>query len=72
MDRACDEAGRGRKIEAPLLVIWGEQYGVSKARPVETWRGWARDVRGQGVPGGHFVAEEAPDAVSVALEDFFS
>ena len=72
-DREADEADRGkRKIAAPLLVIWGERSGVAKARPVETWRAWASDVRGIGVPAGHFVCEEAPSQVTHALQHFFA
>jgi haloacetate dehalogenase len=71
-DRAADEADRGtRRIAAPLLVLWGEQYGIGKARPLETWRDWADKVQGQAVPGGHFIAEESPDTVAAAMEAFF-
>lgn len=60
-DRENDEADRGkRRITAPLLVIWGRDYSVAKARPVETWRAWADDVTGVEVSGGHFQCEEAP------------
>lgn len=72
-DRAADEADRGeRRITVPLLVLWGEQYGLAKARPLETWRDWADDVRGHAVSGGHFIAEEAPDAIITAFREFFA
>jgi haloacetate dehalogenase len=72
-DRDADEADRGkRRISAPVLVLYGEQYSVAKSRPLETWRDWADDVRGHGVCGGHFIAEEAPDAVISAFREFFA
>lgn len=71
-DREADEADRGNKrIHAPVLVLWGEQYGVAKSKPIQTWRKWADAVHGHGVPGGHFICEEAPDEVSAALARFF-
>ena len=72
-DRADDEADRGkRRIEAPLLVLWGERNGLRAAKPVETWQRWAEDVRGHEVPGGHFLCEEAPGEVLTALNDFLA
>jgi haloacetate dehalogenase len=71
-DREADERDRGaRTISAPLLVIWGEQYGLAKLQPVAIWKRWANDVRGHSVPGGHFVCEEAAPLVSAALAEFF-
>jgi haloacetate dehalogenase len=36
-DRALDEADRqaGRRVTAPVLLLWGEQYSVAKAGPLE-------------------------------------
>ena len=71
-DREHDEADRGRKkIAAPLLTLWGDFYGVAKAKPLEAWARWADRVSGRGVPGGHFVAEEAPEETTKALLAFF-
>jgi haloacetate dehalogenase len=70
-DRNHDEADRNaRRIEAPLLVIWGEQYGLAKADPVGTWRKWAERVEGQAVRGGHFQLEEAADQTAATLLNF--
>lgn len=72
LDRALDEAGRGKtKIAAPLLVLWGEAFSVAKAEPLKTWSAWAASVEGHAVPGGHFVCEEQPEKVSEALASFF-
>jgi haloacetate dehalogenase len=70
LDQADLEAGR--RISCPVLAIWGEKGRPHKRRQVmETWQRWAADVRGEGLPCGHFLAEEAPDATRAALERFF-
>jgi haloacetate dehalogenase len=71
LDQADLEAGR--KIACPVLAIWGAQGRAHKRRQVlEVWRRWADDVCGEGLPCGHFLAEEAPDATRAALEAFFA
>jgi haloacetate dehalogenase len=40
--------------------------------PLEIWRDWADDVRGQRIDCGHHIAEEAPAELASALTDFFS
>jgi len=61
----------GRKVECPLLVLWGTQGMVRPGSdPVAIWRQYATDVRGHAVPTGHFIPEEAPDLVAAALRDF--
>ena len=65
------DAAAGRRVECPALVLWGEQGFVGRAYDVlEVWRGYAADVRGQALSGGHFPAEEDPDATLAALRDF--
>jgi len=61
----------GRKVECPVLVLWGTQGMVGPGYdPVSIWQQYATDVRGHAVPTGHFVPEEAPELVSAALRDF--
>jgi haloacetate dehalogenase len=74
IDRAADDddLATGRKILPPLLALWGEAgIPAAGANPLDVWRRWANDARGQGVPGGHFLPEEAPNATAKALLDFF-
>jgi haloacetate dehalogenase len=72
VDRALDEADRGvRKIAAPLLVLWGDRGAIATLQPLETWRAWADDVRGEPLPGGHFIPEEASSGVIAAFLPFF-
>jgi haloacetate dehalogenase len=74
LDRAADEAdfAAGRKIEPPLLALWGEA-GIPAAgsSPLEVWKDWAKDVRGSAIKAGHFLPEEAPEATLRALQNFF-
>jgi haloacetate dehalogenase len=61
----------GQKLECPVLVLWGAQGFVGREyEPLSVWREYAGDVRGEALPTGHFLAEEAPDLVTAALRDF--
>lgn len=61
----------GQKVECPVLVLWGAQAFVGREyEPLGVWREYATDVRGQALPTGHFLPEEAPDLVIAALRDF--
>ena len=74
VDVEDDAADRGhRRIGCPVLVLWGEQDRSARDwDSVAIWRDWASDVRGQGIPCGHFLAEEAPAETLAALERFLS
>lgn len=74
LDRDHDRADRaaGRKIQCPMLVVWGRGYETSKgASPAEVWRRWAVDVQDAPLDCGRFVAEEQPEACAAALLAFF-
>ncbi len=61
-DRADREAGR--KIAQPLQILWGANGVIEKCfKPLEEWKRVASDVRGKSVPCGHYIPEEAPDAL---------
>jgi haloacetate dehalogenase len=75
IDLAHDDAdvAAGRRVECPLLVLWGEKGVVHRLfDPIADWRAVARDVRGHALPCGHYLAEEQPDATREALERFFT
>jgi haloacetate dehalogenase len=75
VDCQLDEADleAGKKIACPVLAIWGDRGRPHKRRQVmDTWRRWATDVSGEGLPCGHFLAEEAPEETRAALERFFA
>ena len=61
----------GRKLECPVLVLWGTQGFVGRGyEPLSVWQEYAIDVRGGPLPTGHFIPEEAPALVTAALRDF--
>ena len=61
-DRADREAGR--KLALPLLALWGAEGVVHRCfDPLAEWRKVATDVRGEPLACGHYIAEEAPDAL---------
>ncbi len=73
IDLEHDAADAGRTVAAPLLALWGEHGLVGRSYDVlATWREKADDVRGQALPTGHFLPEEAPEAVAEALAGFFA
>lgn len=74
IDLVHDRADRaaGRRIAAPLLVLWGSHGFVGRTYDVlKVWRDYATDVSGRALDCGHFLPEEAPDAVIAELSAFF-
>jgi haloacetate dehalogenase len=61
----------GQKIECPVLLLWGLQ-GTSAPgdEPLSIWQQYAPDIRGNALPTGHFLPEEAPDLTGAALREF--
>jgi haloacetate dehalogenase len=75
IDLDHDRASRaeGSKVRCPVLVLWGEKGKIGEwYDPLAIWRDYADGpVAGGPVPSGHYLAEEAPEAVVAALEGFF-
>lgn len=68
-----DEADSDRRIGCPLLVLWGAKGVVGSSYDVvETWRAKATDVRGESLPCGHYLPEEAPELLLEKLNAFFT
>lgn len=68
------DAGRvtGRVVECPIRALWGEFGTVHRCfHPLDDWRRVARDVTGGTLPCGHYIPEEAPDALIAEVEQFF-
>ncbi len=65
------DAAAGRRIEIPLLLLWGADGFVGSSYDVlEVWSEYAADLRGQALPGGHFLPEEQPAATTAELLEF--
>jgi haloacetate dehalogenase len=73
IDRALDEADRGRHIECPVLCLWGTRGALPAfyGDVLEVWRPWAPQVTGRGIDASHFLVEDRPDEVAGELVAFF-
>jgi haloacetate dehalogenase len=75
IDLEMDEADvkAGRKIDCPVLLLWGATGGVGRnQKSMEIWPRYASDIRaGKALPSGHYVQEEAPEETYAELRAFF-
>jgi haloacetate dehalogenase len=74
VDLAHDRADQadGRKLGQPLRVLWGEHGAVGRNFDVlALWRERAATVEGRSLPCGHYIAEEAPQALLAEALQFF-
>jgi len=54
-----------------MLALWGAQGVIEKQfKPLDDWRKVAVDVRGHALDCGHYIPEEAPDALYDELTAF--
>ena len=74
IDLEHDRASRaaGQRIACDTLVLWGTRGVVNRLfKPLELWQAQcAGRVSGEAIESGHFVPEEAPEAVARALRAF--
>ncbi|MGR3312477.1 alpha/beta fold hydrolase [Roseovarius indicus] len=72
-DLMHDREDGDRRIDAPLLALWGAQGVVGQTYDVlETWREKAENVSGRALECGHTLQEEDPEEVLTELRRFFS
>ena len=72
IDIAHDDADGGRKVNQPLLAIWGADGVIERCYDcLALWRERAADVRGGAMPGGHYLAEQHPGELLERLMPFF-
>ena len=79
LDLEHDEEDRGRKLDCPVLALWG---GNMAKRPgwqtgkhldmLSVWRERADDVRGRALDCGHFIPEERPEEMVSEILSFVS
>jgi haloacetate dehalogenase len=67
-DRA--DLAAGRKIACPMLAVMSGAR--AQREPPEVWRQYALDVRGLTVDCGHFIPEEAPEAIAGPIAAFLA
>jgi len=73
-DFEMDTADKDRKIEMPLLLLWGAR-GQTPERAgefLDVWRRYAADIVAyEAIACGHYIQEEAPDKVIEHFTRFF-
>ncbi|KQV95808.1 alpha/beta fold hydrolase [Rhizobacter sp. Root1221] len=73
LDHDRTDRDNGVRLAAPLLALWGQDGVVHRCfRPLDEWRRVAGDVRGRPLPCGHYIAEEAPDALLAEVIPFLT
>lgn len=71
IDLEHDAADLQRRIECPTLALWGARGAMHALYDVlATWQPRARDVRGKALDCGHWMPEEAPEALARELIEF--
>jgi haloacetate dehalogenase len=75
IDLEHDRADRsaGRRVAAPLHVLWGAHGAVGVCfDPLALWRNAATQVSGRALDCGHYIAEEQPAALLDEIHQFFA
>jgi len=62
----------GKRLIMPTLLLWSAIHFPESPSLLHVWRDWADNLSGEPIDCGHYLAEEAPEAVLMALEGFFS
>jgi haloacetate dehalogenase len=62
----------GQKVACPLHVLWGAKGVVERCfKPLDEWRKVATQVTGKSLDCGHYIPEEAPEALMAEIRAFF-
>lgn len=71
-DHDAADHDAGNKIACPTLALWGESRKKGfVSNSLDIWGKWCRDLRGEAISSGHFMAEENPDDTLAAIIPFF-
>jgi len=73
IDLDHDRHERYKKIQNPLLVLWGAKGFINRAYDVMgIWTQYASTAEGKPIPSRHFLPEESPDETYQALIEFLN
>ena len=73
IDLEHDEADLERKLACPLLALWGSKGIIARCfSPLSDWQERAGSVTAKALDCGHYLPEEAPDALLEELFTFLS
>ncbi|CAN5604339.1 alpha/beta hydrolase [soil metagenome] len=68
-----EDRDAGRMLAMPVLALWGAEGVVHRCfEPLKEWRRVARNVSGQALDCGHYITEEAPDALLSHVQTFLA
>lgn len=71
IDLQHDEADLAKKIQCPLLTLWGLKGPMGRIFDVlAIWKTKGVNVTGKGLGGGHNLQEDVPDEVLAELQPF--
>lgn len=71
IDLRHDAADLDKKVQCPLLVLWGTKAPMGRLYDVlAIWKERALTVSGKALPAGHNLQEEAPEMVLAELREF--
>jgi haloacetate dehalogenase len=71
IDLKHDEADLAKKVQCPLLTLWGLKGPMGRLYDVlAVWKERAGTVTGKGLPAGHNLQEDAPAEVLAELRTF--
>ena len=78
--RACatsgfemDKADRDRKVEHPVLILWGGKSHTGNVFEdlMPIWKNYATDVTGEALESGHYIPHQAPEPMLRWFKTFF-
>lgn len=62
-----------QRIACPFMALWGAQGVIEQCfDPLAEWRAYAPNVRGEALPCGHYIPEEAPQQLLERVLPFLS
>ncbi|MEA5511048.1 alpha/beta hydrolase [Crocosphaera sp. UHCC 0190] len=71
IDLEHDQSDINKKIECPVLVLWGKKGVIEKKYDVrESWQKRGINVQGKAINCGHFLPEEAPEETCQGIKEF--
>ncbi|MBB4226984.1 alpha/beta fold hydrolase [Rhizobium mongolense] len=71
VDLAHDLADHGKRISAPVLILYGASSAMAKLYDLPaTWADRCTTMEAQAVQGGHFFPDSAPEEVTEQLASF--
>lgn len=71
LDHDKMDQDKGNKIRCPFLTLWAERGAMGRLYDVrDVWKGYAANVSGKGLPGGHNLQEDSPNEVLAELIPF--